>query len=59
MEGDVANSRYWYGRAGGRRYEDLAHPRTEREAALIAPPFRTDGENPRPNLKRTQSWTLP
>jgi hypothetical protein len=34
MEGDAANSRYWYGRAGDRRYEDYADTRSELEAAL-------------------------
>ena len=34
MEGDASNSRYWYGRAGGRRYEDFADPQTELKAAL-------------------------
>jgi len=32
MEGDAWNSRYWYGRSGGRRYEDFADPRAELEA---------------------------
>jgi hypothetical protein len=32
IEGDAGNSRYWYGRSGGRRYEDFADPRAELEA---------------------------
>jgi hypothetical protein len=32
IEGDAWNSRYWYGRSGGRRYEDFADPRAELEA---------------------------
>jgi hypothetical protein len=32
IEGDAWNSRYWYDRSGGRRYEDFADPRVEREA---------------------------
>jgi hypothetical protein len=36
MEGDAANSRYWYGRAGDRRYEDYADTRSELEAALAS-----------------------
>jgi hypothetical protein len=34
MEGDASNSRYWYSRAGSRRYEDFADPRAELAAAL-------------------------
>ena len=34
MEGDAGNSRYWYGRSGGKRYEDFADARTELAAAL-------------------------
>ena len=33
MEGDAGNSRYWYGRAGDRRYEDYSDPKAELEAA--------------------------
>jgi hypothetical protein len=33
IEGDAGNSRYWYGRSGGRRYEDFADPRAELESA--------------------------
>jgi hypothetical protein len=34
IEGDASNSRYWYGRSGGRRYEDFSDPRAELQAAL-------------------------
>lgn len=34
IEGDAWNSRYWYGRSGGRRYEDYADARAELAAAL-------------------------
>ena len=34
LEGDAGNSRYWYSRSGGRRYEDFADARAELEAAL-------------------------
>lgn len=34
MEGDAGNSRYWYGRTAGRRYEDYADPKAELAAAL-------------------------
>jgi hypothetical protein len=33
MEGDAGNSRYWYSRAGNRRYEDHHDPLAELEAA--------------------------
>jgi len=33
MEGDAGNSRYWYSRAGNRRYEDYGDPLAELEAA--------------------------
>lgn len=33
MEGDGANSRYWYAQSGGRHYEDYSDPRAELEAA--------------------------
>lgn len=36
IEGDTGNSRYWYGRAGARRYEDFADPRAELSAACTA-----------------------
>jgi hypothetical protein len=36
IEGDAWNSRYWYGKAGERRYEDFADPRAELHAALLA-----------------------
>jgi hypothetical protein len=36
IEGDASNSRYWYGRSGGRRYEDHADAREELGAALAA-----------------------
>jgi hypothetical protein len=36
MEGDAGNSRYWYARSGGRRYEDFADPQAELRAALEA-----------------------
>lgn len=45
MEGDAGNSRYWYARAGGRRYEDFADPRSELEAALA---FASDSSPYRP-----------
>lgn len=32
IEGDAWNSRYWYQRSGGRRYEDMGDPRAELEA---------------------------
>lgn len=32
IEGDAANSRYWYARSDGRRYEDFADARVELEA---------------------------
>lgn len=32
IEGDAANSRYWYRRAGGRTYEDHADATAELEA---------------------------
>jgi hypothetical protein len=34
IEGDSENSRYWYGRTNGRRYEDFADTRTELMASL-------------------------
>lgn len=34
IEGDAWNSRYWYARSGGRRYEDYADARAELAAAL-------------------------
>jgi hypothetical protein len=34
IEGDASNSRYWYARSGGRRYEDFSDPQTELGAAL-------------------------
>lgn len=36
IEGDPSNSRYWYARSGGRRYEDCSDPRAELRAALEA-----------------------
>lgn len=36
MEGDGANSRYWYARSGGRRYEDYSDAGAELEAARAA-----------------------
>lgn len=33
IEGDAGNSRYWYGRTAGKRYEDFADPRAELGAA--------------------------
>jgi len=36
MEGDDANSRYWYGRTDGRRYEEFTDPRSELQAARDA-----------------------
>ena len=36
MEGDAANSRYWYARSAGRRYEDFADPQAELDAARAA-----------------------
>ena len=36
IEGDAANSRYWYAQSGGRRYEDFGDPRAELRAALAA-----------------------
>lgn len=35
IEGDGANSRYWYARSAGRRYEDFADPQAELKAALV------------------------
>lgn len=32
IEGDESNSRYWYRKSGGRRYEDIGDPRAELEA---------------------------
>lgn len=32
IEGDAWNSRYWYGRCGGRRYEDFSDPQSELQA---------------------------
>jgi hypothetical protein len=32
IEGDAWNSRYWYARSEGRRYEDFSEPRMELEA---------------------------
>ena len=32
IEGDAGNSRYWYARSGGRRYEDTNDSRAELEA---------------------------
>jgi len=32
MEGDAWNSRYWYGRSGGRLYEDFPDPEAELQA---------------------------
>ena len=34
IEGDAANSRYWYARSDGRRYDDFDDPRAELRAAL-------------------------
>lgn len=34
IEGDAGNSRYWYARSHGRRYEDFDDPRAELRAAL-------------------------
>jgi hypothetical protein len=35
IEGNASNSRYWYGRSGGRQqYEDFSDPRAELQAAL-------------------------
>jgi len=34
MEGDAANSRYWYRRTSNRRYEDFSDARAELKAAL-------------------------
>lgn len=34
IEGDESNSRYWYGRAGGKRYEDYADAYTELKEML-------------------------
>lgn len=34
IEGDVENSRYWYGRTNGRHYEDFADVRAELMAAF-------------------------
>lgn len=34
IEGDAGNSRYWYARAAGRRYEDFSDARTELRQAL-------------------------
>jgi hypothetical protein len=31
IEGDEWNSRYWYARSGGQRYEDAGDPRAELE----------------------------
>ncbi|HNC50629.1 MAG TPA: hypothetical protein PLO14_00115 [Accumulibacter sp.] len=36
IEGDAWNSRYWYSRAEGRRFDDFADPRAELHAALAA-----------------------
>jgi hypothetical protein len=36
IEGDRANSRYWYGRSAGRSYPDFADPTAELEAARAA-----------------------
>ena len=36
IEGDAWNSRYWYGRSGGRHFDDFADPRAELHAALAA-----------------------
>jgi hypothetical protein len=36
IEGDVSNSRYWYGRSRGRKYEDFSDTRAELQAALTA-----------------------
>ena len=36
IEGDAANSRYWYGRSAGRCYEDYADALAELRAALGA-----------------------
>lgn len=36
IEGDAWNSRYWYARSGGRKYDDYGDPRTELAAALAA-----------------------
>ena len=33
MDGDDANSRYWYGRTNGRTYEEFADHRAELQAA--------------------------
>ncbi len=40
IEGDAGNSRYWYARSGGRRYEDMADARAELDAVrrLIGAP---------------------
>lgn len=42
IEGDAGNSRYWYARSGGRRYEDMADARAELAAvrSLIGEPGR-------------------
>jgi hypothetical protein len=34
IEGDPENSRYWYGRTNGRRYEDFTDTRAELMAAF-------------------------
>ncbi len=34
MEGDESNSRYWYARAGGKRYEDYADSTVELKEIL-------------------------
>ncbi len=36
IEGDESNSRYWYGRTNGRRYEDFDDARAELKAARAA-----------------------
>lgn len=36
IEGDAWNSRYWYGRTGGRRFDEFADTRAELHAALSA-----------------------
>jgi hypothetical protein len=44
IEGDQSNSRYWYARTGGRRYEDFDDPKAELREALAA------AEGPGPSL---------
>jgi len=36
IEGDAWNSRYWYARSGGRKYDDYDDPRLELAASLAA-----------------------